>query len=68
MSKISGTRDESSFVYCPKDWQKCSRRCISLSTGRSNGITDLEKNNFELIVHFIADTDTDENYFAYIFS
>ena len=31
-------------------------------TGRPNGITDRQI-IFELFVHFIADTDTDESYF-----
>ena len=32
-------------------------------TGRPNGITD-RKIIFEIIMHLIADTDTDENYFG----
>ena len=46
----------------------CKRLTIlSTHTVRPNGITD-RKIIFELIMHFMADTDTDENYFGINFS
>ena len=48
-----------------QDWLRLKLFAVTV---RSNGITDREKIIFELIMHFIADTDTDENYFGIIFS
>ena len=42
-------------------------RCACKNTGRPNGITDREK-HCELIMHVIADTDTDETCFGIPYS